>query len=230
MCTVKIGAATAGRKNARKRIIPAAIDAADDGRPTIECIHPNKYPHTGPNPRRRYAYSPPASGIAAPNSAYESAPNSDSNPPTIHATNTTEMLRPSRAISAGFRNIPVPIIVPTTMAAEAHGPSPRTSSRRFSLIPLPLECGGSPPLFHRLIFTSTCHRAITEACNRPSPKFVIPPALNAFSEGSEARDLLFLGSLQPVRILKQHPLVPETPDWRSPRPRTSPTIQSSSTT
>src|SRR4029077_5972962 len=63
MCTVKMGAATAGRKNARKRIIPAAIDAADDGLPTIECIHPNKYPHTGPNPRRRYAYSPPASGI-----------------------------------------------------------------------------------------------------------------------------------------------------------------------
>ena len=39
---------------------------------------------------------------------------------------------PSRAISAGFRKIPVPIIVPTTMAADAHAPSPRTKSGRFS--------------------------------------------------------------------------------------------------
>ena len=43
------------------------------------------YPHTGPNPRRKYAYSPPASGIAAPSSAKLSAPNIDNTPPTIHA-------------------------------------------------------------------------------------------------------------------------------------------------
>src|SRR5215469_8699881 len=30
--------------------------------------------------------------------------------------------------------MPVPIIVPMTIAAEAHGPSPRSSSSRFSLI------------------------------------------------------------------------------------------------
>src|SRR5258708_39512384 len=54
--------------------------------------------------------------------------------PTIQAAKTTETLRPSRAISAGFRKMPVPIIVPTTMAAEAQAPSPRTSSRRFSVM------------------------------------------------------------------------------------------------
>src|SRR5437016_1746021 len=51
--------------------------------------------------------------------------------PTIQAAKTTETKRPSRAISAGLRKIPVPIMVPTTMAPEAHAPRPRTSSRRF---------------------------------------------------------------------------------------------------
>src|SRR5215472_917952 len=41
-----------------------------------------------------------------------------------------EIERPSRAISAGLIKMPVPIIVPTTMAPEAHAPRPRMSSRR----------------------------------------------------------------------------------------------------
>src|ERR1700742_3725666 len=128
MCKVKIGAPTAGIKNPRNLTSPAPIDDSDEGLPTIECIHPNKKPHTGPNPRRKYAYSPPASGIIAPNSANASAPNKDSTAPTIHAANTTETNRPSRPISAGFRKIAVPIIVPTTIAADPHAPSPRTRS------------------------------------------------------------------------------------------------------
>src|SRR5260370_16934 len=87
----------------------------------------------GPKPRRRYAESPPASGMMEPNSAKENAPKMERIAPMIHAAKTTETLRPSRAISAGFRKIPVPIMVPTTMAADAHAPSPRTSSRRFSV-------------------------------------------------------------------------------------------------
>src|SRR5260370_14552178 len=87
----------------------------------------------GPKPRRRYAYSPPASGIMEPNSRRENARKMERIAPMIHAAKTTETLRLTRAISAGFRKIPVPIIVPTTMAAEAHAPSPRTSSKRFSL-------------------------------------------------------------------------------------------------
>src|SRR5437667_22590 len=51
----------------------------------------------------------------------------------IQAAKTMETLRPSRAISAGLRKMPVPIMVPTTIAADAHAPRPRTSSRRFSV-------------------------------------------------------------------------------------------------
>src|SRR6516164_1282918 len=72
--------------------------------------------------------------MAAPSSAKESAPKRESMAPTTHAANTIETERPSRAISAGFRKMPVPIIVPTTMAVEAQGPRPRTSSRRFSVM------------------------------------------------------------------------------------------------
>src|ERR1700680_4993378 len=68
------GAATEGIKNPQKRRSPAAIEATDAGRPTIECIQPNRNPQTGPKPRRRYAYSPPASGIIDPNSANENEP------------------------------------------------------------------------------------------------------------------------------------------------------------
>src|SRR5262249_5569366 len=91
-CNVKIGVATAGIRKLRKRAMPAAIDAIDDGRPTIECIQPNANPQTGPNPRRRYAYSPPASGIAAPSSAKESAPKIERIAPTTHAAKTIDIV------------------------------------------------------------------------------------------------------------------------------------------
>src|SRR6202140_2387298 len=134
MCTLKIGVATAGIRKLTKRIMPAEMDASELGLPTIECIQPKRKPYTGPNARRRYAYSPPASGMAAPSSAKDNAPKMDRIAPTIHAAKTTETVGPSRAISAGFRKMPVPIMVPMTMAAEAHAPSPRTSSRRFSVM------------------------------------------------------------------------------------------------
>src|SRR5216684_2598370 len=69
-----------------------------------------------------------------PSSANENAPKIERRAPIIHAAKTMETLLPSRAISAGFRKMPVPIMVPTTMAAEAQAPSPRTNSRRFSLM------------------------------------------------------------------------------------------------
>src|SRR5215472_4184049 len=176
---VKIGVATAGIKNPTKRIIPAAIDEADDGRPTMECIQPNKKPQAGPKPRRRYAYSPPASGMAAPSSANDSAPKIERIAPTIQAAKTTDTLRPSRAISAGFRKMPVPIMVPTTMATEAQGPRPRTSSRRFSLITLRSrdvgssvvqEASGAP---HEL--AAGC--ATTRLTNAPSAKVTHDPII-----------------------------------------------------
>src|SRR5581483_8778395 len=51
------------------------------------------------------------------------------------AEKTMETARPSLAISAGFRKIPVPTMVPTTIAREAHAPRPRTSSRGFPVSP-----------------------------------------------------------------------------------------------
>src|SRR5580698_5973742 len=97
-----------------KRANPAAIDAAELDSPTVECIQPKRNPQTGPRPRRRYAYCPPASGSAAPNSANDKAPKSESRPPAIHAANTMLVDPPTAAISLGFRKIPVPTMVPTT--------------------------------------------------------------------------------------------------------------------
>src|SRR5215469_9318225 len=148
-CKVNSGAATAGIRKLKNRAIPAAIEAIDDGRPTIECIQPKRNPHCGPNPRLKYAYSPPASGIAAPSSANDSAPKTERIAPTIQAANTIETDFPSRAISAGFRKIPVPIIVPTTIAAEAHGPSPRSSSSRWLLLGPAIGCVTVDILFTR---------------------------------------------------------------------------------
>src|SRR5256885_9981086 len=50
-CSVKIGAPMLGRRYARKRTPPAAMDAAEAGRPTMECIQPKRNPHVGPKPR-----------------------------------------------------------------------------------------------------------------------------------------------------------------------------------
>jgi len=53
MWTVKSGVAIVGKKKLRKRIIPAAMEAAEEGRPTMECIQPKRNPQTGEKPRRR---------------------------------------------------------------------------------------------------------------------------------------------------------------------------------
>src|SRR5580692_4656668 len=79
-CQEKSGAPIAGIRKLENRAKPAAMDAAELDSPTVECIQPNRKPQTGPSPFRKYAYCPPASGNAAPNSAKERAPKSDSNP------------------------------------------------------------------------------------------------------------------------------------------------------
>src|ERR1700759_521532 len=117
-------------KKLENRASPAAIDAAELDLPTVECIQPKRNPYTGPRPSRRHAYCPPAFGSAAPNSAKLSAPKGERTPPAIHAAYTTLTEPPTDAISLGLRKMPVPIIVPTTIAPAAHGPSARTRSRR----------------------------------------------------------------------------------------------------
>src|ERR1700683_2195231 len=84
-CHEKMGIASAGIRKLVNRAKPAAMDAAELDSPTVECIQPKRKPQTGPRPLRKYAYCPPASGIAAPSSAKDNAPNSESRPPAIHA-------------------------------------------------------------------------------------------------------------------------------------------------
>src|SRR4029077_14215768 len=87
-CHEKIGTAIAGIRKVENRANPAAIEAAELDSPTVECIQPKRNPYTGPSPRFKYAYCPPASGIAAPSSAKDRAPNCERSPPAIHAALT----------------------------------------------------------------------------------------------------------------------------------------------
>src|SRR2546423_983811 len=73
----------------------------------------------------------------------------------IHAANTTETKWPSRAISAGLRKIPVPIMVPTTMAPEAHAPRPRTRSSRFPFR-VSVRVSGKVPRYSTLLILLSC--------------------------------------------------------------------------
>ncbi len=87
-----------------------------------------------------------------------------------------DTLRPSRAISAGFRKIPVPIMVPTTIAMEAHAPSPRTSSNRFSLIILRSrsseKCSSTPAANRHEVAARCANIRLTSA---PSTKVTHDP-------------------------------------------------------
>src|SRR5271163_2549195 len=66
----------------------------------------------------------------APSSAYVSAPKKDNSPPTSHARYTSLAEPTACIISAGTRKIPLPMIVPTTMADAWLTPRSRASSGR----------------------------------------------------------------------------------------------------
>src|SRR5882724_10677263 len=107
-----------------------------------------------------------------PSSAKENAPKMERIAPTIHAAKTTETLRPSRAISAGLRKMPVPIMVPTTMAADAHAPRPRTSSSRFSVNSSSpsscLPCRRARFVVPLQLLDATCHAPNCKGDDRPN--------------------------------------------------------------
>src|SRR5215469_12138050 len=107
---------------------PAAIAAAPVVSTTVELVHPYKNPHAGLRPRVRYAYNPPARGIAAPSSARDSAPQSESAPPATQAASDSGAEPASRATSLPTRNIADPITFPIRMAVADHKPKPRTNS------------------------------------------------------------------------------------------------------
>src|SRR5215469_6596051 len=93
---------------------------------SVELVQPYRKPHAGPRPRVRYAYIPPARGIAAPSSAKHSAPQSESKPPTVQAPRASVADPVSRATSLPTRKIACPITQPVTAAVADHGPKPRT--------------------------------------------------------------------------------------------------------
>src|SRR4051812_39944464 len=74
-----------------------------------------------------YTYSPPDCGRIAPSSAKVSAPKNESTPPTNHARYTYFAEPTASIIVPGTRKMPLPMIVPTTIAVAWLGPRARTS-------------------------------------------------------------------------------------------------------
>src|SRR5437762_5443163 len=99
-------------------------------------VQPYMNPQIGPYASRRYAYCPPASGYAAPSSATERAPSSETAPPTIHTRIISAAPGTSAATSAGTMKIAVAIIVPTLIIVASNRPSSRLRS-----VEAEVECG-----------------------------------------------------------------------------------------
>jgi len=72
-------------------------------------------------------YSPPACGMRAQSSPYVSAPASESPPATTHASSTNPGVPTLQVMTRAFKNTPVPMTTPITIAVAASSPSPRTS-------------------------------------------------------------------------------------------------------
>ncbi|OFW13193.1 MAG: hypothetical protein A3F69_00245 [Acidobacteria bacterium RIFCSPLOWO2_12_FULL_66_10] len=92
---------------------------------------------------------PPVSGSAAATSASESAPHSVIAPPTTHRPSITSGSGACRAIPAGDRKMPEPIVMPTTSATELQGP--RVLGRRSGVARILVGKPSIGPDFHLLI-------------------------------------------------------------------------------
>jgi hypothetical protein len=73
-----------GNTLARYSLTPKAEAAMGAENPTIKDTHPLRNPRSGWYSLDRKIYSPPASGMAAPNSPYDKAPQRAIRPPAIH--------------------------------------------------------------------------------------------------------------------------------------------------
>src|SRR6266446_5032243 len=101
-----------------------------------------------------------------PNSAKENAPKMERIAPTIHAAKTTETLRPSRAISAGLRKIPVPIIVPRRLRRKPTRPARAPSPNAFRSIYPRLDDQRARCIVPLRLRDSTYYRAENKSDNR----------------------------------------------------------------
>ena len=95
---------------------------------TRNSVQPYRNPHSGENASRRYTYCPPARGIIAASSPYESAAASVNAPVTIQAMSSQPGLPTRRAMSAETMKMPEPIMDPTTTIVESNRPRPRVNS------------------------------------------------------------------------------------------------------
>src|SRR5436309_788156 len=73
---------------------------------------------------------PPARGNIAPSSAKHNAPSRQTKPPPIQPETISGKEPASPAILPGFRKMPEPIVLPTTIAIAMPRPSTRSSSGR----------------------------------------------------------------------------------------------------
>src|SRR5207247_10310449 len=110
---------------------------------TRNSVHPYRKPHSGENASRRYTYWPPALGIIAASSPYDSAPTTVRMPVMTQATSSQPGLPLSRAICADTMKMPEPIIEPTTTMVESYRPSPRLNSVSSSVAAVELAIGDS---------------------------------------------------------------------------------------
>src|SRR5216117_2990840 len=94
---------------------------------TRKSVQPQRNPQSGEKASRRYTYCPPAFGIIAANSPYDSAAVSVSNPVTIQTTSNQPGEPTCRAIIDETMKIPEPIIEPATSMVESSKPSPLTN-------------------------------------------------------------------------------------------------------
>ena len=77
---------------------------------------------------------PPVCGKAPATSASVSAPHSATMPPAIQTPNSGSGPGSRRAIPAGVRKMPEPIVMPMTTAIALHSPSRRGSSAAGGLL------------------------------------------------------------------------------------------------
>src|SRR6185437_16560642 len=107
-----------GMKEPRKDASAVETAASPPLAMSITDVHPKRNAGRSPYASLRNTYSPPASGIIAPSSAYVRAPASERSPAASHASRTFEGDPTSCAIGAVLRKTPVPMTVRTRAIAS----------------------------------------------------------------------------------------------------------------
>ena len=119
---------TAGTNTPRNRANATATAAMVPVWITRNSVHPYRKPGRCPSPSRRKTYCPPALGIAAASSPYDSAPATVISPVTTQIISSPPGEFICRAMSADTMKIPEPIMEPTTSMVASSSDSPRLNS------------------------------------------------------------------------------------------------------